>query len=270
MSRFPASAPRLPLTLAALALTAACSDAPLAPDAAPSARPSRAASPAATPTVVAPAGMIPGHIRLLRAGSPNAFVPGATVRFVTDKAILQVRDNGEGDIGIASGPIMAFLPISTSYKAEVVSVPVGYHVPAPTPLYGKVEWSDGAPMVTFPDVELSPKKQVQINLLDMQKRRVPGATVVVTLPGFDFQFVITDGGAGDVNPLGWQLPADGQVTAYMPVQTFASVKVCEQAPPAGFLMANPACQTITNQSSSKSLSVSFLHQGGIVAPPPAS
>jgi hypothetical protein len=214
--------------------------------------------------------MITGWMPILLAGSPSTAVPGATVRFVTDKAAAEITDNGFGDVTPYPGVIMNYLPISTSYKAEVVSVPVGYHMPATAVVYGKINGPQNAPYVEFKGVELSPKKQVLINLLDMQKQRVPGATVAVTIPGLDFQYVITDGGAGDLTPLGAQAPADGQIIAYMPVQVFASVKVCEQAPPPGFLMPEPSCRTVTNLSSSKSLTVSFLHRGGIIAPPPAS
>jgi hypothetical protein len=273
MLRSIAFAPRLPLALTALALTAACSDAPLAPDAsAPSARPSLAASSTPKPSsvVAAPAGMITGWMPIVESGAPNITVPGVTVRYLTDNTTTEITDNGFGDLTLYPGVIMNYMPISTSYKAEILSVPIGYHMPTANVVTGKIAGPQDAPYIDFKGVSLSPKKQVRVNFLNMQKQPILGGTVVVTAPGLDFSWTITDGGAGDLTPLGAQAPADGTVTLYSPVFSISEWKVCETAAPAGYLLTEPSCVSAKVQATKMTHTFTLLHQGGIIAPPPAS
>jgi hypothetical protein len=140
---------------------------------------------------------------------------------------------------------------------------VGYQLPTETFL-GKIGTNGN--YVQFGDVVLKPKKVLQISFLNRQKMKVAGASVVVTAPGWDLQWVIADGGAGDLTPMGMQAPADGVVSVYMPSPTIAAFTVCETAPPPGYQTVQPACQTVQNTSAPK-LTVGLVHETGIVAEP---
>jgi hypothetical protein len=52
----------------------------------------------------------------------------------------------------------------------------------------------------------------------------------------------------------------------MPSPTIAAWTICETAPPTGYQTAQPACQTVPNNSQ-KTLSVGLIHETGIVAEP---
>jgi hypothetical protein len=201
----------------------------------------------------------------------GAAVPNVTARFSSDQGSFTVVDGTTDEIYPANDGAMAVWQPTSShfYKLEVLSAPVGYQLPS-APTYGEfVPLDPGTGWIHYPQVNLVAKKQLRINFLNARtKKRVPGATVVITVPGWDFKWTITDGGAGDLTMLGAQAAADGQVTLYMPVATLPSFQVCEQAPPTGFMLAAPVCQTVSNVGSAKSLSASFLHQTGIYVPPP--
>ena len=281
---FQPTSPRRALTLAAAAatalttaLTTACNDGPLGPNT--SARPAAAAAPAssgATPQLPVPA-LVRASLTITSSTNLKSVVPGTVVRFTTDKGSVVVSDNvntdGAGDTDASVGTYSVFLPFgSTHYKAEVLSVPVGYDMPASAAYYGKLTTTPGgAPetYVAFPTVVAPAKKQLRINFLSMQKKPAPGATVVVTAPGWDLMYTLTDGGAGDLRTDGSKGAADGQVTVYAPAAGIAQWKVCETAAPVGFLIAEPACQTINVSASQSTTTATFFHQTGIIAPPPA-
>jgi hypothetical protein len=259
--------------VAVAALTAACGGDPLGPTV--SARPTapRTAESINSPYVPAP-GMAIGYTAVWSNDAKSIPIPGATIRFITDQGVVDATDEGAGDLRVdVPAHVMANVPVhSTYYKAEVVAAPIGYMLPTAA-VYGTA-WTPSkwkliaGPSVEFPAFKLAPKKQLQVHFLDRQtKKRVAGGTVVVTAPGWDLQYVITDGGAGDLTPMGKQAPADGTVTVYAPAMEIATWKVCEQAPPTGYAMAEPACQTVSVPASAMTFGVTFLHQGGIVAPP---
>jgi hypothetical protein len=262
----------LPIAGLAAALTTACSDTdPVAPGsrAAAAAAPIAAKAPSASLVTPAP-GMAIGDIWTLTADGKSTVI-GATVRVTTDKGFVDVTDQGAGDLLLGGGGRM-FVSLpgnSTSYKAEVIAVPVGYHLPSGGAVYGTLGTDaqvDG-PAVNFPSFMLSAKKQLRIAFRDRQRKLISGATVVITAPGLDVMYTLTDGGAGDLTPLGEQAPADGIVTFYVPGDYMSQIKVCEQSAPAGYALANPSCQTVTNWTYLNALSATFTHEVGIVAPP---
>ncbi len=268
--------PRAALALAATAaaaLTAACDDGPLGPNT--SARPAAAAAPRAAGGVQTP---VPALIRakVVVASNTNLknLVPGTAVRFTTDKGSVLVTDNlnpdGLGDLDPAVGSYGVYLPFgSTHYKAEVVSVPIGYQL-LKTAVSGKITGSGSDMAVAFSTLFAPPKQQVQINFLSLQKAPARGATVAVTAPGLDLQYIITDGGAGDLRVDGSQGAADGRITVYAPWSGITQWKVCETAAPTGYLTAEPACQTVSMPSgAAQTATVTFFHQTGIVVPPPS-
>jgi hypothetical protein len=226
------------------------------------ARPSHAASPApaATGTRTAYLGFRRGTL------TDTARVFGTSVRFTTEKAVdsLTVVDNDANDLNkYAGGYTTKLAGGAMFYRAQVLTVPVGYELPTETFL-GEIG-TNGA-YVQFKDIVLKPKKVLQISFFNRQKMKVTGGSVVVTAPGSGPQWVITDGGAGDLTPMGMQAPADGVVNVYMPSATIATWTICETAPPTGYMMAEPACQTVQNNSGPK-LSVGFMHETGIIVGP---
>ncbi len=267
--------PRAALALAATAaaaLTAACDDGPLGPNT--SARP---AAVGAAPRAGAHL-PVPALIRATFVVSSNTnmkyLVPGTAVRFTHDKGSVLVTDNVGGpeyvgDADPEAGRYSVYLPFgSTHYKAEVVSVPVGYQMPT-SAAYGKVTGSGGDMTVAFPTAYAPPKKQLVINFFSMQKVRAPGASVAVTSPGMDLLYQITDGGAGDLLADGSQGPADGQVTVYSPSWSILKWQMCETAAPAGYLTTDPACRTVDLAAAAAVTPVSLFHLTGPFAPPPS-
>jgi hypothetical protein len=243
------------------ALATACADDPIAPNRGDSAPSAAVAKPAPTPSA---GGTLLASLQV-RTPNDSAWVPGTTARFLTDKGILTVADNGPGDTRPEPGIYGVVIPVSTYYKAELASVPIGYALPTTQVTGKKIAWSD---VVNFPRYILSAKKTITVNLLDAHtKKRTPGATVAVTSPGMDLKYTITDGGAGDLTVLGAQAPADGLITVYLPSATLATWNVCETLAPAGYMLADPACQSGQTAGSWPSLVFNFLHQVGIVAPP---
>jgi hypothetical protein len=45
--------------------------------------------------------------------------------------------------------------------------------------------------------------------------------------------------------------------------------VCEALPPAGYLLAEPKCQTVTASATKPRAAMTFFHQTGIYVPPPS-
>lgn len=268
------SVPALSLAAAlAAALTGACNDGPLGPNT--STRPAASRGAVAPAPSAVPPGMIHAAIWIYPEGVAKQwgnYLPGTTVRFSTDKGVVDVVDNGPGDRQSTPGLYHIYLPAgSTFYKAEVVGAPVGYQLPT-SPTYATVVKGGLNPdyLVFGNDgVTLSAKKQLRVNFVDKQTRKpVAGGTVVVTAPGLDLIWTLTDGGAGDLTPLGAQGPADGQVTVYAPIKAISTWKVCEQTPPSGYLLTEPACVTMNVPATEMTNTVTLFHQTGIIAPPP--
>jgi hypothetical protein len=260
--------------VATAALTAACNDGPLGPNT--SARP--AAAPAAnraTPITPVPA-LVRATLVVTSNTNMKSNVPGTTVRFTTDKGSVIVSDNvntdGSGDSDAGVGVYSVFLPFgSTHYKAEVLSVPIGYQLPT-SPVYGTLTTTNGntpETTVKFPTVVAAPKKQLVVSFLSLQKTKALGATVVVTAPGWDLMYTLTDGGAGDLRADGSQGALDGQVTVYAPASSISQWKVCETAAPIGYLLTEPTCQTVNVPASQTTSSVTLFHQTGIIVQPPS-
>ncbi len=244
---------------AAAALAAACGSDPLGPST--SAAPAAARPSAATGR--APSRFAAIEVKLGSASAGAPLLGGATVAFATDKATTTVADNSAADGDGAAGRFSALIPQSTGYKARLVSVPAAYYF-APGAVNGAIG-ADG--VIQFAPLVAARKPTVGIEFRDEAAQLVSGATVVVTSPGMDYQFVLTDGGAGDLTPGGKQAPADGRVTFYAPAPYFAEWKVCEQAPPAGYRPAEPGCRTAKTTSAAPDAALTFTHLTGTVEPP---
>ena len=252
-------------TVLAAALTAACADAPLGPTpATPSARASHSVEkPAPTPSADAPI----SALLTVRVPNDTAKVFGTSVRFSTEQTFADVVDNEAGDASAIVGSYKVQVPGGAMFhRADLLTVPIGYMLPT-TPIYASVK--PGSNVAIFKEITLSAKKVLQINAFDMGKKRAVGGSFEVTSPGMDLKYTITDGGAGDLTPMGKQAPADGQINVYLPSYTIGSWTVCETAAPTGFLKAEPSCQTVKTTSLPKQ-GVNFSHLTGIiVTPPPA-
>jgi hypothetical protein len=263
--------PQLAATLSlAAALTAACSDGPIGPTphASADAAPQRKAPALSTVAADVSASEYPDRIARLqvRAGSAtsNTFVPGTTIHIKLDDVLQPVTDNVWPETDPAVGRLSVVVGISTSYKAKLASVPVGYLLPQ-TVVNGT---TNAKGEVVFETLVAQHKPSVQVSFRNTLKQLVPGATITATMAGMDYLFTITDGGAGDLLADGSQGPADGVVTFWTASPYLGEWKICEQAPPTGYLLAEQSCQLVKLDTKKPQGRITFVHQTGIIAPPP--
>ena len=256
----------LPAALAAAAL-AACSDTPAEPRAA-AAAPSLAKGSGAPPTTMLTASVrVTDHL--------GQVVPGAGVVFRVDGVKDHpVMDGGSTDTDPRPGYVRRSIEHGSSYQALLWTVPGPWLIlgketvqPYATPAFGTVN---------FTDLKAHARPTVRVSLRSMQdpKKAALGAAVRVAArnpwAGLVVDTTLTDGKDPAWNNA-WQYvpPADGELTFYAPLDLKATYTVCEVAPPIGFLLANPNCQSFDFDTyTQQSTKVTFLHQTGIVAPPP--
>jgi len=267
-----ATLPLRPRHLAALAvvataaLTAACSDAPMAP--VPAAAPLAARGNAGGPADIYNQLTATAEVRSSVTG---ALVGGATIVVKVDSAGLPpgtfwFTDNGEGDLDATPGRIKFKTRSGKWIMSRVSTAPEGHDIVTQMWNQGKISKNGSAELGAM---QVRPRALLHVAFRDLQKQALPGAVIVIRgVNGIDFQTTIADGGAGDLTADGAAPGAtDGMI--HWRVLTPGDYQVCEQTPPTGYALANPACQTVTITPTMLSASLGFVHEGGILPPPPA-
>jgi hypothetical protein len=240
------------VSLAAVALTAACSDAPTSP----------AANNGPSSVLAAKASgganfgsAVTAEIQVLNsAGEPV----NAVVDFYTDKAITQVRDNGPDDLEPSSGRLRVVLPSSNGYRAKVVGTfDLGGQVALDVPQNSSSGKQSGQ-KVSYTPITLPLKPIVWMHFLDKSKQLLPGATAVIyDANGSHVQSL----GDGPYDPHG---PLDGKVVAYLPKD--GTYTACEMMPPTGYVLTSQKCITIAVKWGTET-TLAYFHTPGIIAPP---
>jgi hypothetical protein len=262
MSRIHSLLRALPAAVAAT--LAACSDAPLGP-ATPSAAPhlARGGNGGNGGVSALPNDSVYGvlAVRTQTASAPT--VPGTKVVFFANNLPLwTVPDNGTGDLDPRAGYYKVVLPkVSGGYKAELADLPLSHRTTITlNQSTGKLKAGE----VAFSDLQTIERSAVHVSLLSLAtKAPAPGATLTLVAGGIVARTVV-DG--ADQSWDGSIPLADGKVTFY--IDQGGTFDVCETVAPIGYLRAEPSCQTFSVQSSASSAALTFLHQTGIIAPPP--
>jgi hypothetical protein len=245
----------------AVATLAACADAPTAP----------------TPPAAGPQREMSGFKPLpLPQGTAHMVdhlgrdVPGASVRFVlnypSNTAVKVVRDNEPGDLDSRWSHVRAELPAGAGeWWAFAHEAPMPWSIHTH---YKHFAVGQPAPKgFAFGDLTLRAKASVRVSMRTMQKAPALGATVrLVGGPvSWTTDQTLTDGR----EPLweGVRVPgtpgaADGLLTFYVPASSGSGTyQVCEVAPPLGFLLPSPSCQSVTfDPQTVQNVDVLFLHE----------
>jgi hypothetical protein len=255
--------PTLAAGLLAAALTTACSDSLVGP---PGARAGSADVPIARQSAPAPSLAATVTARLLVSKQDVERPAGAVVLFSTSHGNTEVADNSDADLDKDDGEFEVTLPGATSYKAQLTQTPDAFQ--PNTKVYTGTLGADG--VVTFPVVVLAPRTALNVWFVDFYTRKkLGGATITISSPLTGYTRTITDGTASE-GPQGSKLaPADGRVV--WSAQAWGPYTVCEIAPPSGFSLPSPNCQSFTfakDVAGGNSASLTFEHVRGIVAPPP--
>ena len=240
---------------ALLSLAAACGEAPSAPGAPIAPRPSAAV---AQPT----ASFFAGDTVIYRATvgtSPSALVGGVTMRFADTSF---VKDNSARDRNPAVGIIEAALPASASDRAQLALQLFEPYAAVDGERWG-IPSENG--VIDFGHFNVVVKPMLRIRFLSKYKAPAPGAAITLWY-GNGSQSTV-DGGANEPNFDGLGGALDGIVTTR--ISMAATVKVCETAPPPGYVLPKVTCQWI-DLTWGQTGELTFLHDVGIKGRPPVS
>jgi len=248
--------------IAAVATLAACSDAPLAP-ASPSAAPQLARGGNGGAAGALPSDSVYGTLAVRTQLASGPTVAGTKVVFFANNLPLwTVEDNDAADLDPRPGYYKVVLPKATGgYKAELADLPLSHRTVA------TLNWSTGklkGGEIAFSDLMTIERSAVHVSLFSLAtKAPALGATLTLVAGGIVARTVVD--GADQI----WDgsIPAaDGKVTFY--IDQAGTFDVCETVAPIGYLRAEPSCQTFSVLSSASHAKLTFMHQTGIIAPPP--
>jgi hypothetical protein len=230
---------------ALLSTIAACGDAPSAPAAAPAASVERNAGGAASngQTVIARA-----RIGL----SESQLIAGTSMRFGDS---VFVSDNSALDLDKTVGVYAVKLPEAASYKASAQTMPLEYGLIT----VGAKTATATKKTVDFGFYQVGVRPTLRVWFYSRAKTPATGATITAAVSHLTYA---TDGGQND-NMLDGSKALDGLITLRL---TPGLNTVCEQTAPAGYLLADPACQSV-NVTWGDQAEMVFFHDTGIVAPP---
>jgi hypothetical protein len=153
----------------------------------------------------------------------------------------------------------------------VLSVPVGYDMPASAAYYGKLTTTPGAApetYVSFPTVVARGEEAAPDQLPEHAEEAGPRRDGRGHGPGWDLMYTLTDGGRG--RPAHRRLEGRGRRAGHgvRAGGRHRAVEGVRDGRTVGFLIAEPACQTINVSASQSTTTATFFHQTGIIAPPP--